>query len=100
MMELDPGNLSRVQDAVEHLVNTARQDAMYRLKGAGMAIAKTTQALGTLRHGPLHGRPQVRQVDGETVHVGFRGARPRTVAVLATHLALAKAREWPRALNK
>ena len=66
MMELDPGNLSRVQDAVEHLVNTARQDARYRLFGAGLAIAKTTQALGTLRHGPLHGRPQVRQVDGET----------------------------------
>ena len=45
---------------------------MYRLKGAGFAIAKTTQALGTLRHGQLLGRPKVRQVDDETVHVGFR----------------------------
>ena len=100
MMEFDPANLSRVQDAVAHMVNSARQDAMYRLKGAGMAIAKTTQALGTLRHGQLLGRPQVRQVDDETVHVGFKGARARTAAVLAKHLAIAKAKEWPRALNE
>ena len=86
MMEIDPASLSRVQDALAHLVNKARQDAMYRLMGAGFAIAKTTQALGTLRHGQLLGRPRVRQVDDETVQVGFKAARPRTVAVLAKHL--------------
>ena len=100
MMELDPSSLSRVKDAVLHMVNRGRQDAMYRLKGAGMAIAKTTQTFGTLRHGQLLGRPRVRKVDDETVSVGFKAARPRSVAVLAKNLALAKAREWPRALNK
>ena len=60
--------------------------------GAGFAIAKTTQALGTLRHGQLLGKPRVRQVDDETVRVGFKAARSRTVAVLAKNLRLAKAR--------
>ena len=88
------------EDATEHLVNLGKSKAMYKLMGAGFAIAKTTQALGTLRRGQLLGRPRVRQVDDETVHVGFKAARPRTVAVLAKHLALAKKREWPRALNE
>ena len=83
-----------------HAIAKARQDARYRLLGAGVAIAKTTQALGTVRHGQLLGKPQVRQVDDETVRVEFKSARARTVAVLAKHLAIAKAREWPRALNE
>ena len=100
MMELDPSSLSRVQESISHLVNKGRQEAMYKLMGAGLAIAKTTQALGTLRHGQLLGKPQVRKVDDETVSVEFKLVRPRTVAVLAKHLALAKKREWPRALSE
>ena len=99
MIEFDTESLAKVQDAVAHLVNKSRQDAMYRIKGAGFAIAKTTQALGTLRHGRLLGKPRVRQVDDETVSVGFKAARPRTVNVLAKNLRLAKKREWPRALR-
>ena len=99
MIEFAPGVEAKAQDAIEHLVNTGRHKAMYRLMGAGFTIAKTTQALGMLRHGQLLGRPQVRKVDDETVSVGFKAARARTVAVLAKHLALAKAREWPRALR-
>ena len=100
MIEFKPGDEAKATDAISHLVNTGRQKAMYRLMGAGFAIAKTTQALGTLRHGQLLGRPRVRQVDDETVHVGFKSARSRTVAVLAKNLALAKKREWPRALKE
>ena len=99
MIEFAPGAAARAQDAIEHLVNTGQQKAMYRLMGAGFAIAKTTQALGTLRHGQLLGKPRVRQVDDETVSVGFKAARSRTVAVLAKNLRLAKAKEWPRALR-
>ena len=99
MIEFKPGDEAKATDAISHLVNTGRQKAMYRLMGAGLAIAKTTQALGTLRHGQLLGRPRVRQVDDETVRVGFKAARSRTVAVLAKNLRLAKAREWPRALR-
>ena len=99
MIEFKPGDEAKAQDAISHLVNTGRQKAMYRLMGAGFAIAKTTQALGTLRHGQLLGKPRVRQVDDETVSVGFLAARSRTVAVLAKNLRLAKAREWPRALR-
>ena len=99
MIEFAPGVEAKATDAIEHLVNLGKSKAMYRLKGAGFAIAKTTQALGTLRHGQLLGKPRVRQVDDETVRVGFKAARSRTVAVLAKHLALAKAREWPRALR-
>ena len=99
MIEFAPGAEASAQDAIEHLVNTGRQKAMYRLMGAGFAIAKTTQALGTLRHGQLLGRPRVRQVDDETVSVGFKAARNRTVAVLAKNLRIAKAKEWPRALR-
>ena len=99
MIEFKPGDEAKATDAISHLVNTGRQKAMYRLMGAGLAIAKTTQALGTLRHGQLLGRPRVRQVDDETVHVGFKAARSRTVAVLAKNLRLAKAKEWPRALR-
>ena len=100
MIEFKPGDEAKATDAISHLVNTGRQKAMYRLMGAGLAIAKTTQALGTLRHGQLLGRPAVRQVDDETVSVGFKAARSRTIAVLAKNIRLAKAREWPRALNK
>ena len=99
MIEFGPGVLAQAQDAIEHLRNKGRQQAMHKLMGAGFAIAKTTQALGTLRHGQLIGRPRVRQVDDETVSVGFKAARSRTVAVLAKHLAIAKKREWPRALR-
>ena len=99
MIEFKPGDEAKATDAISHLVNTGRQKAMYRLMGAGLAIAKTTQALGTLRHGQLLGRPRVRQVDDETVSVGFKAARSRTVAVLAKNLRLAKAKEWPRALR-
>ena len=99
MIEFKPGDEAKATDAISHLVNTGRQKAMYRLMGAGFAIAKTTQALGTLRHGQLLGRPRVRQVDDETVRVGFKAARSRTVAVLAKNIRLAKAREWPRALR-
>ena len=99
MITLKRGDEARAQDAIEHLVNRGRQQAMYKLMGAGFAIAKTTQALGTLRHGQLLGRPQVKKVDDETVSIGFKLVRPRTVAVLAKHLALAKKREWPRALR-
>ena len=99
MIEFKPGDEAKATDAISHLVNTGRQKAMYRLMGAGFAIAKTTQALGTLRHGQLLGRPRVSQVDDETVRVGFKAARSRTVAVLAKNLRLAKAREWPRALR-
>ena len=73
MIEFKPGDEAKATDAVAHLVNFGKSKAMYRLMGAGFAIAKTTQALGTLRHGQLLGKPQVRQVDDETVHVGFQG---------------------------
>ena len=99
MIEFMRGDEAKATDAISHLVNTGRQKAMYRLMGAGFAIAKTTQALGTLRHGQLLGKPRVRQVDDETVSVGFKAARARTVAVLAKNLRLAKAKEWPRALR-
>ena len=99
MIEFAPGDEAKATDALEHLVNKGRQKAMYRLMGAGFAIAKTTQALGTLRHGQLLGKPRVQQVDDETVHVGFKVVRARTVAVLAKHLELAKKREWPRAMR-
>ena len=99
MIEFKPGDEAKATDAVAHLVNLGKSKAMYRLMGAGFAIAKTTQALGTLRHGQLLGKPQVRQVDDETVHVGFKVVRARTVAVLAKNLRLAKKREWPRALR-
>ena len=100
MIEFKPGDEAKATDAIEHLLNRGRQQAMHKLKGAGFAIAKTTQALGTLRHGQLLGKPRVRQVDDETVRVGFKAARSRTVAVLAKNLRLAKAKEWPRALNE
>ena len=100
MIEFKPGDVERVADAIAHAIAKLRQDARYRLFGAGIAIAKTTQAIGTLRHGQLLGRPQVKKVDDETVSVGFKAARARTVDVLATHLELAKKREWPRALNE
>ena len=99
MIEFKPGDEAKATDAISHLVNTGRQKAMYRLMGAGFAIATTTQALGTLRHGQLLGGRGVRQVDDEAVSVGFKPARNRTVAVLAKNLRLAKAREWPRALR-
>ena len=99
MIEFGPGVLAQAQDAIEHLRNKGRQKAMYRLMGAGFAIAQLTQDLGTVRHGQLLGKPRVRQVDDETVRVGFKAARSRTVAVLAKNLAIAKAKEWPRALR-
>ena len=75
MITLKPGDEAKAEDAIEHLRNKGKQEAMYRLMGAGVAIAKTTQALGTLRHGQLLGRPQVKKVDEETVRVGFKAAR-------------------------
>ena len=88
MIEFAPGDEAKATDAISHLVNTGRQKAMYRLMGAGFAIAKTTQALGTLRHGQLKGRPQVRQVDDETVSVGFKGCEvPRTATVLKPRIS-------------
>ena len=100
MITFKPGDEAKATDAIEHLRNKGRQQAMHTLKGAGFAIAKTTQALGTLRHGQLLGKPQVRQVDDETVSVGFKAARASTVAVLAKNLRIAKAKEWPRSLRK
>ena len=100
MIEFKPGDEARVQDAIAHFVNLGKSKAMYRLKAAGFAIAKTTQALGTLRHGQLLARPTVKREGDDAVRVGFKAARPRTVAVLAKHLRLAKAREWPSALQK
>ena len=100
MIAFAPGVEAKVTAAIGHLVNKGRQEAMYRLMGAGLAIAKTTQAIGTLRHGPLLALPVVTREGDEAVRVGFKGARPRTVAVLAKHLALAKRREWPSALQK
>ena len=75
MIEFGPGVLAQAQDAIEHLRNKGRQKAMYRLMGAGFAIAQLTQDLGTGRHGQLLGKPRVRQVDDETVSVGFKVVR-------------------------
>ena len=72
MIEFAHGVETKLQDAIEHLANRGRQEAMHSLMGAGFAIAKTTQALGTVRHGQLLGRPQVRRVDDETVRVGLQ----------------------------
>ena len=61
MIDFAPGVLVKAQEAIEHLRNKGKQEAMYRLMGAGFAIAKTTQDLGTTRHGQLLGRPQVQE---------------------------------------
>ena len=53
-------------------------DMYQALKGAGMEpLPRRRRRLGTLRHGQLLGRPLVRQVDDETVSVGFKAARPQ-----------------------
>ena len=36
MIEFKPGDEAKATDAIEHLVNTGRQKAMYRLMGAGL----------------------------------------------------------------
>ena len=100
MIEFARGVEAKLQNSIDHLSNRGRQQAMYKLMGAGFAIAKLTQDLGTARNGQLLGKPPVRRVDDETVSVRFKMVRPQTVAVLAKHLAIAKAREWPRALNE
>ena len=100
MIEFKPGDEAKATDAVAHLVNFGKSKAMYRLMGAGFAIAKTTQALGTLRHGQLLGKPQVRQVDDETVHVGFKAARAQDGRGAGEESQdRQEAKEWPRALR-
>ena len=100
MITFKPGDEAKATDAISHLVNKGRQKAMYRLMGAGFKISKTTQALGTLT-GTVNcsAGPEVRQVDDETVSVGFKAKLgPRTVAVLAKNAAR-QGRKWPRALR-
>ena len=92
--ELGAGDRSDVPPAVAK----ARTDGMYRVQGAGYQIARTARALGSQLHGPSHSGPAVRRFD-DHVRVAYVTVRPRSVAILAKHLALAKAKEWPRALR-
>ena len=101
MTEFDPQSLARATDAMAHAIAKTRADGMYRLQGAGYQIARTARALGAQLYGPSHAGPAVRRVDADDhVRVAYVKVRPRAVAILAKHLALAKAREWPRALNE
>ena len=99
MIEFDPKSLERATDAMAHAIAKTRTDGMYRVQGAGYAIARTARALGSQLHGPSHAGPAVRRGD-DHVRVAYVRVRPRSVAILAKHLAMAKAREWPRALDE
>ena len=91
MIEFKPGDEAKAQDAVEHLVNRGRQQAMYHLMGTGFKISKAALALTTQLHGPIKGPPRVRQVGDEEVHVGYRpSVRPGTRKVLWKALVVAK----------
>ena len=57
MIEFALRDEAKATDAITQLVNTARSEGDVPPQGAaGLAIAKTTQALGTLRHGQLLGQ--------------------------------------------
>ena len=102
LVEIDQGSLEAKAQKTpsEHLVNQGPSRGPCTASWAlALPSPRRQQALGTLRHGQLLGRPRVRQVDDETVSVGFKAARSRTVAVLAKNLRIAKAKEWPRALR-
>ena len=99
MIEFDPASLARVTDAMAHAVAKAKTDALYRVEGTGHQIARTARALGAQLYGPSHSGPAVRRFD-DHVRVAYVKVRPRSVAILAKHLALAKARWWPRALKE
>ena len=99
MTEFDPASLARVTGAMAHAIAKARTDGMYRLQGAGYQIARTARAVGSQLHGPSHSGPAVRRFD-DHVRVAYVTVRPRSVAILAKHLALAKDRHWPSALDE
>ena len=99
MIEFDPKSLERATDAMAHAIAKARTDGLYRLQGAGYEIARTSRALGAQLSGPSYAGPAVRRGD-DHVRVAYVRVRPRSVAILAKHLALAKARHWPRALDE
>ena len=98
MTEFDPASVARVQEAISHAVNKTRTEGLYRLQGAGYAIARTARVLGQQLYGPSHAGPAVRRFD-DHVKVAYVRVRPRSVAILAKHLAQAKARDWPGALK-
>ena len=98
-IEFDPASVSRVGDAMAHAVAKARTEGLYRLQGVGYAIARTARTLGSHSPAPSHSGPAVRRGD-DHVRVAYVTVRPRSVAILAKHLAMAKSREWPRALNE
>ena len=92
MITFKPGDEAKAKDAIEHLVNRGRQQAMYDLMGTGFKIAKAAQALTASQlSGPIMGAPRVRKVGDDEVHVGYRSSvRTRTRKVLAKALIVAK----------
>ena len=65
----------------------------------GAVIAEEAYCLNTRLHGVMHARPSVFIEDEETVRVTYKTARPRTVAILAKNLKLAKKLAWPKGLG-
>ena len=92
MITFKPGDEAKAKDAIEHLANKGRQQAMYWLRGKGFEISRAAQALTASQlRGPIKGAPRVRQVGDDEVHVGYRPTvRPRTRKVLAKALIVAK----------
>ena len=92
MITFASGDEAKAKDAIEHLRNKGRQEAMYWLMGKGIAISKAAQAITSSQlSGPITGAPRVRKVGDDAVHVGYRSSvRTRTRKVLAKALIVAK----------
>ena len=66
MIEFKPGDEAKAKDAIEHLANSGRQQAMYWLTGKGFEISEAAQALTASQlHGPIKGAPRVKRNDWE-----------------------------------
>ena len=76
MITLKPGDEAKATDAIEHLVNRGRKQAMYQLMGTGIKISQAAQAITASQlSGPIKGAPRVRQVGDDEVHVGYSSSR-------------------------
>ena len=97
---MDHQDMRRIKDRTDEWIAAGMKGALYKLFAAGADVAEEAYCLNTKLHGTMHARPSVFIQDPETIVVTYKTARPRTVAILAKNLRLAKKLRWPKALKE
>ena len=96
---MDHQDMTRIKDRTDEWIAAGMKGAISKLFTAGAVIAEEAYCLNTRLHGPMHARPSVFIEDEETVRVTYKTARPKTVAILAKNLKLAKKLAYPKGLG-